>query len=134
MNHLGIFTDNTIKDIFSGKKTIDSRFSLKRIPPFARVSSGDLVYIKKSGGKILGQFKVKGVIFFDNLNEELFTKIKKDYNKHIKADKYFWNDHSESKYGTLMFISEVQPVLFPIYIEKKDRRPWVVLTDLKIKK
>lgn len=133
MKHLAIFTEETIRDIFRGEKTIDVRFSLKRIPPFKKVESGDLIYVKKSGGKIVGQFKVKRVVFFDNLSAALFNKIRRDYQREIKADRYFWHNHAEAKYGTLIFISEVQGVLFPIQIEKRDRRPWVVLDTLKIK-
>ena len=66
--HLAIFTDDVIKDILEGQKTTDSRFSKRRIAPFGQINSGDLVYIKRSGGKIVGQFEVKRVISFDNIN------------------------------------------------------------------
>ena len=132
MKHLAIFTDEAIKNIFSGKKVIDSRFSQRKIAPFHMIESGDLVYIKKSGGKVVGQFMVKRVISFDNLSSDLIDKIKKDYNRFIKSDKYFWGDRTEAKYGTLIFIEQVQPVLIPIVIEKRDRRPWVVLKEQTI--
>ena len=131
MEHIAIFTDDAIKKIFSGKKTVDSRFSVRRIPPFAQIKSQDKVYIKKSGGRIVGEFKVKRAISYDNLTKEMVEKIRRDYNKYIKADKYFWFDKKEARYGTLIYITEVQPVLFPIIIKKRDRRPWVSLDKLK---
>lgn len=127
MEHIAIFTDQAIKDVFSGQKIIDARFSLRRIPPFNQINYGDKVYIKKSGGKIVGEFKVQRVISYDNLTEEMVDKIRRDYNRLIKADKYFWSDKKEAKYGTLVFLTEVQPVLFPIQFQKRDRRPWVLL-------
>ena len=125
--HVAIFSPEAIKQIFKGKKVIDARFSIKRIAPFQLIHAGDIVYMKKSGGKIVGQFRVSAVISFERLTEELLQKIQKDYHRELQVNKYFWSDHSEAQYGTLIFISEVQPVLFPIEIVKRDRRPWMVL-------
>lgn len=125
--HLAIFNEDYIRLIFSGKKTIDVRFSCRRVLPFEKIKSGDLIYMKKSGKEIVGQFKAKRIIYYENLNLEMILKIKKDYNRYICGNKYFWNEKEEAKFGTLIFISEVQPVLFPLNFVKRDRRPWVIL-------
>ena len=103
--HLSIFKGDAGELILSGKKTVDSRFARRRIPPFEVVSSGDIVYIKRSGKDIIGQFKVKRVIFFD------FGEIKET-----------------ARYGTLIFIGESSRfITSPIKLKKKDSRGWVVL-------
>jgi len=61
----------------------------------------------------------------------MIIKIKKDYNKWIKADKFFWLEKREAKYGTLIFLSRVQPCLLPMKFYKSDRWPWVVLENEK---
>ena len=44
--HLAIFKGKAGDAILSGKKTIESRFSKVKNPPFGVIGSGDLVYIK----------------------------------------------------------------------------------------
>lgn len=99
--HLAIFKGNGGEMILTGQKTIESRFSRAKIAPFGQISSGDLVYIKPSGKEIIGQFKVKKVVFIDKAN---------------------------GKYVTLIFIGESSRFLTaPLKIPKKDLRGWVVL-------
>lgn len=53
IKHLAIFKGDGGESILSGKKTIESRFSHRRDPPFGQISVGDLVYIKPSGKDII---------------------------------------------------------------------------------
>jgi len=129
MKHLAIFDQKTIQKIFNGEKTIDARFSKHRIAPFGVIASRDTVLIKLSGGDVVGEFEVQSVITFDNLTPEKIQKIKRDYNRNIKMDPLFWHEKEQAKYGTLLFIENVQPVLIPLAIKKRDMRPWVVLNQ-----
>ncbi|KKQ35404.1 MAG: hypothetical protein US51_C0006G0001, partial [Microgenomates group bacterium GW2011_GWA2_37_6] len=54
MKHLAIFKGDGAEKILTGKKTIESRFSKNKIAPYGVVSAGDLVYMKLSGGAIIG--------------------------------------------------------------------------------
>ena len=116
--------------ILSGKKTVESRFSKVKNPPFGVIGSGDLVYIKPSGKDIIGEFRVKKVIFFDGLSPEDVARIKKEYGKDLAAGKTYWEGKTNSKYATLIFIGDssrfiTSPVKFP----KKDLRGWAVLNS-----
>jgi len=129
MKHLAIFKGAGAGKILSGKKTIESRFSQRRDPPFAAISAGDLVYIKPSGKDIIGQFRVKKVIFFDGLDVEDIRGIRKKYGKSLAVEEDYWTRKETAKYGTLIFIGEVDPfITSPIKIPKKDLRGWVVLS------
>lgn len=116
MKHLAIFKGRGADKILSGEKTIESRFARRRIPPFGVISSGDIVYIKRSGRDIIGQFKVKRVIFFDGVDA---AEVKKNYGQEAKEN---------CKYGSLIFIGQSSRfITSPIKIKKKDLRGWVVL-------
>lgn len=126
--HLAIFKGSATEDILTGKKTIDSRFSKSKIAPFGVISAGDLVYIKPSGKDIIGQFRVKKVIFYDSIEENDLVQIKKTFGERISQPDSFWESKKGSKYATLIFIGECDPFLTsPIRIKKKDLRGWVVL-------
>lgn len=101
--HLAIFKGTAGELILQGKKTTDLRSTNRKLPPYGRISSGDLVYIKPPGKDVIGQFKVKRVIFKDNpdANHKYTTKI----------------DIGESS----------RYITAPVKIPKKDLRAWVVL-------
>ena len=125
--HLAIFTPQTVKDIFSGKKKIDGRFSKIKIAPFAKVAAGDLVMIKVSGEDIVGQFKVDRVFYFDHPKKEEAENLIKKYSKELSMPKSFWLAHEQINFVTLIFIKEVTKFLVVLEVPKKDLRPWVVL-------
>ncbi len=128
MKHLAIFKGEGAELILSGKKSIESRFSKRKDPPFGQISAGDLVYIKPSGKDIIGQFMVKKVIFYDGLEAGDVSEIRERYEKQLAVGEAYWQGKKEAKYGTLIFIGEVDPfITSPIKIPKKDLRGWVVL-------
>ncbi|MDO8573875.1 MAG: hypothetical protein Q7R77_03945 [Candidatus Daviesbacteria bacterium] len=126
--HLAIFKGSAGEAILTGQKTIESRFSRVKSVPFGVISSGDLVYIKPSGKDIIGQFRVKKVIFLDGLDSSDLSDLRNLYEKRLAVEKDYWEKHKNARYGTLIFIGDssrfiTSPVKFP----KKDLRGWVVL-------
>lgn len=128
MKHLAIFKGEGAEKILSGKKTVESRFSKRKNPPYGAISAGDLVYIKPSGKDIIGQFRVKKVIFFDGLEADDIKEIRGKYGSKLAVDEVYWKGKKEAKYATLIFIGEVDPfITSPLKFPKKDLRGWVVL-------
>lgn len=128
MKHLAIFKGEGAEKILTGKKTIESRFSKSRIAPYGMIATGDLIYIKPSGGNIIGQFRVKKVIYFDGLDKEGVEEIKERYGKEIATDTAYWESKLGDKYCTLIFIGNSNRfITSPIKPHKKDLRGWMVL-------
>ena len=128
--HLAIFSSGIGEKILSGEKQVESRFSKNKQPPFNEVSTGDIVYIKPTGKDIIGEFRVKKVIFIDGLDITELENIKKKYGKQLAVDESFWVGKEESKFVTLIFIGETQVMLTsPITFKKGLQRGWVVLDD-----
>src|SRR5438105_3894916 len=108
--HLAIFAPEVVKEIFSGKKIIETRFSQKRIAPFGEVSVGDVVYIKPAGDEIKGQFLVKKVIFFEGLDAKDWQLIQKNY---ILTSQDLVLRAQNARYGTVIFIDRVEKFITP---------------------
>ena len=125
--HLAIFIGNIIEQILQGKKTVDVRFSVGKIPPYECVMKDDEIYLKKSGGMILGKVLVDNVLYYENINAEIVGKIKKEYQSDLEIDDKFWQSKSNSKYATIIFLKKPKRFLTPLKFSKHDRRPWVVL-------
>jgi ASC-1-like (ASCH) protein len=131
--HVAVFNNEAIQAIFKGKKSVESRFSQKKIAPFGTVKVGDTIYIKPPGKEIMGQFKVKKVISFDGIEEEDWQLIKQKFGKKISlgskaADEKFYSSHKDAKFGTLIFIGNIEQfIASPIRLQKSDLRGWMVL-------
>lgn len=128
VKHLAIFKGDGADLILLGKKTIESRFSKRLDPPYGAISKGDLVYIKPSGKDVIGQFKVKKVIFYDGLTLSDLKELRKRYGQKLALGEDYWQKKENSRYGTLIFIGESSRfITAPIKLNKKDLRGWVVL-------
>ncbi len=129
-HHLGIFTQPLLDLILMGRKTIDSRFSKIRCAPYLKVNTGDLVYLKESGGYVKGQFTASKVETYTDLTPELLHDICRSYHRQIFVNTHyqdFWEKWTVSKYATLIHIENVIAYQNPFSIQKKDARAWVVL-------
>lgn len=125
--HLAIFIEPFLQFVLEGKKTIESRFSMNQCAPFNKVSKGDIVLIKKSGGPIVAVCKVSERWYY-NLNADSWNEIKSYKDSLCAHDPNFWRDKKKASYATLMKISHVKEVQ-PLAIEKKDRRGWIVISE-----
>lgn len=124
---------SAIEAILFGQKNIETRFSQRRIPPFGVIGRGDLVYMKPPGAEVVGQFRVKRVIFFDGLDKINIENIFKQYKDlfsvgNLEEDEKYQQDKINSKFASLIFIADSERfITSPIKVSKKDLRGWVVL-------
>lgn len=131
--HLAIFTKDTIDRIFAGQKTVEIRFSQKRIAPFGVVNIGDLVYIKPPGQEIVGQFLIKQVISFEGLAKEEWQMFKQNYGQKLSFGSQakmleFFEKRKLAKFATLIFMDQVEQfITSPVKIKKSDLRGWMIL-------
>jgi hypothetical protein len=123
--HIACMVEPYLAYILEGKKTIESRFSKPLIPPYQRVTIGDVVLLK--AGAIAASFRVASVEFIE-LNGRELNRLIVDYSDAICADGEFWENRSDKRYATLLGVSDVRQ-LTPLNVEKRDRRGWMVLRD-----
>jgi hypothetical protein len=73
--HLAIFVEPYLQFLLDGKKTIESRFSVNRRAPFNKVSKGDILLIKKSGGPVVAVCTIYERWYY-KLNPKSWSEIK----------------------------------------------------------
>lgn len=123
--HLGVFKEPYLSYMLEGKKTIESRFSKQKRSPYKRIKKGDIVFIKRSSGPVIGYFIVKDVLFF-NLYEISIDELKKKYANSLCVNEEFWKEKKNSHYATLLFISKL--ISFePFKINKRGMQTWIEL-------
>ncbi len=123
--HLALMVEPYLSLILSGKKTIESRFSTKRIMPYNNISDGDIVVLKKSGGNIVAIFEVENAVFKQINKKDDIEEIKKNYGNELCLEDKFWSEKKDANYVSLIKISHLQPVS-PIMIKKANRQSWLI--------
>lgn len=124
--HLAIFVEPYLRFILEGRKTIESRFSLKPLAPYSRVAVGDVLLLKRAGGPVRGVCRVANVWSY-RLDPKTWNMIRRDFADEISpADEQFWRERESAKYATLMRVTEVRSMP-SLHVRKRDRRGWVVL-------
>lgn len=124
--HVAIFSEPFLSYLLDGKKKIDSRFSTRRFPPYGKVSEGDIVLVKASGGPVRAVCQV-GKVWFYKLNEDSWAQLREEYAEQLCAmDPKFWDDRKNAAYATLMQLKIIREIE-PVSIKKRDRRSWAVL-------
>ncbi len=126
--HLAVLVEPYLESILRGRKTVESRFSLRRLPPYQRVSPGDVLLLKRAGGPIIGISRVAGVTFY-RLDRERLRSIRENLADAIcPADKGFWREREKALFATLIWLENVKAI-DPLSLRKRDRRAWVILTE-----
>ncbi len=126
--HLAVFVEPFLRYVLQGRKRIESRFSRRRSAPFERVSPGDMLLLKRSGGPIAGVAHVACACFYQ-LDADTLAEIRDQYSREMCADgPDFWRARESARYATLIRLEHVRS-LRPVKYEKADRRGWVVLKN-----
>jgi len=124
--HLAVFVEPFLQFVLDGRKTVESRFSVHRRPPFGCVRSGDLVLIKESGGPVVAAAEVSNVWYYQ-LDPSSWDFIRSRFGEQLcMDDSEFWKSKASSCFVTLMQFARVDK-LDPLNCSKRDRRGWVVL-------
>jgi hypothetical protein len=125
--HLAILTPPYLQRILDGRKTIESRFSAKRVLPYQQVEPGDVVLLKRSGGPILGLARVARAEFL-RVTPAVLQEVRGRYAEALGVtDPTFWAARERASYATLLHLEHVRP-LAPIAFTKRDQRAWIVLS------
>jgi len=132
--HLAIFKQPYLNLILKGKKTIESRFSMDKRPPYGMVRSGDKVIMKESGGLVKGEFTVGKVEYVElKLDGYGMRKCKSFANEICSdVDSDFWVKREKKKFATLIEINSPKKYDPPRQcVEKpnKSMAAWFILND-----
>ena len=130
--HLAVFGEPFLTALFCGSKTIECRFSIKRISPFRRVYPKDLILIKEVSGPIVGFFIAEQITYWVKGGKYSMNEIREVFNQGICGDLVpeFWSGKEKYNYGTFIRITDLN-VLEEIYVLKSDRVSWHVLKQAK---
>ncbi len=126
-HHLAILKKQYLDAILAGRKTIESRLYQTKQKWLSQISAGDKIFLKASSGPVMATAIVDKVKYFENLTAAQILEMKKQYNQQILGDEHYWREKTNSRFGILVWLKNVQPIPHQS-IKKFDWRAWVVLT------
>ena len=126
--HLAVVGEPFLSHVLDGTKRLESRFSVRRYPPFQRIARGDIVLVKAAAGPIEGLCEA-GTTRFDELVPGKLEEIRAELAEALCAtEDAFWETCRDARYVSLIELLAFRPVL-PLACPKRDRRGWVVLEE-----
>ncbi|MFA5797732.1 MAG: hypothetical protein WC916_06915 [Candidatus Woesearchaeota archaeon] len=134
MHHLAIMHKQFLDKIIAGTKTIESRWYVTKRAPYGKITVGDVIYFKLSGGPVTTKASVQDALFFD-LNHTPITELYHKYGRAIGFnDLKEMNEFAKNKnYCTLAFLEDVKPIT-PFAINKTgygNANAWIIVKNIK---
>jgi hypothetical protein len=125
--HLAVFVEPYLGYVLAGQKTVESRFGVRRAPPFGCVEAGDIVLLKSAAGPVVGLARVTHVWSY-RLGRGTWQEIRERFGPALCLDdeEAFIAARASRRFATLMRFADVLAVA-PIPVIKRDRRGWVVV-------
>ncbi len=125
--HLAVFVEPYLSFIIDGTKTVESRFSVRSVAPYGRITEGDVILLKAAGKPIVGWCRA-GTVWNYELDPSSWTEIQDRFSASLRAQDGFWESRQTAQFATLIKVEDVSGTA-PTLIDKRDRRGWVVLAD-----
>ena len=127
--HLAILTQPWLDLILDGHKTIETRISKIKVPPYESIDVGDHVIMKESGGPIKGAFEVDEVetyysetqldsMVFDEICNQVSSDIFGLEGIELAYRRSFLEKWCNSKYATFLHVKNVQHIQTDIVLKK----------------
>lgn len=126
IGHLAVFAKPYLAKILNGYKTVESRFSKTRQPPFGRVQEGNILFLKEAAGPVVAVALIASVECLGPLGEGEAESLMTIYQDGLQLDNDFMQRKRGSLYATLIRFHTTAAIK-PLTIRKLDRRSWVVL-------
>jgi ASC-1-like (ASCH) protein len=127
--HVAIVLKQYLDLILDRSKRIEMRLTRNNLPPFEQIEPGERIYFKQSSGPFRATAVVEHVEFLDGLNPARIAELKHHYNDEVCGDDEIWRRKANSSFGTLIWLTDVEPVHFGPALRPQRGLAWLVLPD-----
>jgi len=127
--HVAILKREYLRAILAGAKTIESRLTRTWQPPHGQVAQGERVYFKQSGGPIGAMAKVAKVEAWADGGGDAVREVWRRHHAQIGGDAAYWKGKLDSRYVTLMWLREVEPIDVGPGYRVANMRAWYTLDE-----
>lgn len=127
MQHVAIVNRGMIEPLLRGGKSVESRLSRTRRPPYGRIRAGDTVYFKAAGGPVFGRARVRGVEQFAGLTPPGVAELARRYGPRTCAPPGYWRRRRACRYATLIWLGPVRRTRSAPRVARQFGSAWIAL-------
>lgn len=133
--HLAILAEPYLAMVLDGTKTVESRVALNRIAPWLKVAPGHLLFLKRSGGPVVGACMVTQASFYQANVEAMpgeawWPQAVYEASKAVGVHPSYWDtgNRKGARFCTLM---ELGPVVKMEWtkVAKRGQAGWLCLGE-----
>lgn len=129
MIHIAILKPAYIHAILAGTKTIESRLTKTRQPPFESIAEGERLFLKASGGPFMATAVAGGVRCIEAASPDDVGRVYKQFGKQIGGDGAYWESKRDCRFITLVTLAEVEALSVGPRYKPAYMKAWYVLDD-----
>lgn len=115
--------------ILGGVKTVESRLTRTRQPPFRCVEPGERLFIKQSSGPFVATAVAGRVECFHGLTPEAVDQLRARFNDRVRGEDAYWQRKRDAAYATFVELTEVEPLDVGPRYKPANMKAWYVLDD-----
>lgn len=127
--HVAILQPRYLDLILQGSKTVESRLTRRRLPPYGQIQQGDWIFFKQSSGPYAAWAVAGEVCFYHHLTARGVAQLKAQWNPLVRGDDGYWQRKSDSRYATMITLQHVQAVKTGPQIPPSRGPAWFVIDD-----
>jgi hypothetical protein len=125
--HVAVVRRVYAEAMLAGAKTVESRLSINRVPPFGVIGVGDEIYFKQSSGPFRLRAVAADVVCMSGLLPSRVDALRRKFNHAIGAPRSYWDAKRTARYATLITLADVEPVNVGPDIPRLHGRAWLRL-------
>jgi len=129
MIHVAILKPGYIHDVLAGRKTVESRLTKTAQPPFGKVTTGERLFLKASGGPFMATALAGKVSSFSDMQPRDIEALRKRHNRQIAGDNAYWQAKRDSRFATLIELTDVEPIAVGPAYKVAYMKAWYVLDE-----
>jgi hypothetical protein len=127
--HVAIMKRPYLQAILDGRKTMESRLTVRPLAPYRAIQPGERMFFKVSAGPFLATAVAGPVHFFEQLTPAKVVELKRRFNDRVLGDEQFWQGKRDSRFATFVELERVQPIGRGPVMEPSRGPAWFVLPD-----
>lgn len=127
--HIAILKREYLRMMLSGQKTVESRLAKVRCPPFGRVTPGERLFFKASGGPFMATAIAEAVHDYVDQTPEQIDELYEAWNPAVCGPRGYWQERRNRPFATMIRLRCVEPMDVGPKFAVQNMRAWYVLAD-----
>ncbi len=125
--HVAILKKPYVELVLAGRKTVESRLTQTKHPPFGMIKTGDMIYFKVSGGPFAAIAVAGPVEQYQSPSKTVMRELYQRLEPLVCAGREYWRERNAYSYATFIHLQRVTPLTIGPDYAKSAWRAWHVI-------